>query len=218
MAADDDAASAYSAAETNDEDEEEVRLLRPVASHAREVDPDFERELAALISQHQGAAPGRTLQVSTMFLLRSMPAPAAALKPGPPPPQEALPCTKQHCSAPARLSERSLRQVTAMDVGEHDNDESTGTGASESLVFKVILRKGGREDRTRSVQASLPPSVRGTSSQLTAISALRLLARKDSVLSERLQPWVLGSMLTTPLKGASTCTLPICLSMMLRCR
>lgn len=69
--ADDDAASGYagSAAETNEEDEE-VRLLRPAAARKEELDPDFERELAALtLSDPVGAAPAISLpQVSSAVL------------------------------------------------------------------------------------------------------------------------------------------------------
>ncbi len=54
---------AISTAETNDEDEE-VRLLRPAGPRAQDLDPDFERELAALtLPDHAGTGPAAAAQV-----------------------------------------------------------------------------------------------------------------------------------------------------------
>lgn len=56
MGRDDASESGVSTADGTADEDEEVRLLNAGAHREEDIDPDFERELAALVTEHQGPA------------------------------------------------------------------------------------------------------------------------------------------------------------------
>ncbi|KAK9907680.1 hypothetical protein WJX75_008040 [Coccomyxa subellipsoidea] len=117
--------ASVSAVSTADEDEE-VRVLNAGGMHEKEVDSDFERELAALVSEHQGLG-------------------------------EAFSATQQATG-------------TANDTENASSSEAPGG----TVAFKVMLRRGGKDDKTRSVQVPL-----------SAAMAVQLRSKAASEESER---------------------------------
>ncbi|BDA48017.1 Regulator of nonsense transcripts 2 [Coccomyxa sp. Obi] len=105
MDRDDASESGVSTADGTADEDEEVRVLNAGKHREEDIDPDFERELAALVSEHQG--PGSTLS-----------------------------------AAPPQAVEGSGKSNSGEDPGG-------------SVAFKVMLRKGGKDDKTRSVQVPL---------------------------------------------------------------
>lgn len=103
MATDRDEASESGMSTADDEDA--VRVLNSGVARPEEVDPDFERELAALVAEHQGHV-------------------AAAAAVG-------LPHAVEPMGGP---------------------EGGSGDGSGGSVAFKVMLRRGGKEDKSRSVQ------------------------------------------------------------------
>lgn len=104
--------------ESDEDEEDSVRMVRPASAQPAEVDEDFEREFAALLLDHQGQRPSAGAGAN--------PAAAGAApgggRPGEPPAEGA---------------------------------RSGGQGAAPAVAFKVVMRRGGREDRSRELQIPL---------------------------------------------------------------
>ncbi|CAL8462985.1 g2519 [Coccomyxa elongata] len=124
MDRDDASESGVSTADGTADEDEEVRVLNAGKRREEDIDPDFERELAALVTEHQG--PGSALSA-------------------------ALP-----------------------QAVEGSGDGNNGEDPGGSVAFKVMLRKGGKDDKTRSVQVPL-----------SAAMAVQLRSKAASEESER---------------------------------
>lgn len=109
-----------------EEDEEDVRMLRPATAAPVEVDEDFEREFSQLMLDYQGRgarqAPG------------GPGAAAVAAPPAGPGPAPAAP---------------------ASHGGSSGEAGSGGGGPGEAVAFKVMMKRGGREDRSRELRIPL---------------------------------------------------------------
>ncbi|KAL4452134.1 hypothetical protein ABPG75_007796 [Micractinium tetrahymenae] len=114
-----------------EEDEEDVRMLRPATAAPVEVDEDFEREFSQLMLDYQGRgarqAPGAPPGAGAAAA-----APAAGPGLAPAPGAAAVP-----------------------PYGGSGEADGGGSGAGEAVAFKVMMRRGGRDDRSKELRIPL---------------------------------------------------------------
>lgn len=114
--------------ESEEEEEEDVRMVRPASATPVEVDEDFEREFGQLMLDYQGRPAGGAGPAGAPGALRQQPGAGAAA---------AAAAGSQHTG----------------DGGAAAGAESEAGGGS--VAFKVMMKRAGREDRTRELHIPL---------------------------------------------------------------
>lgn len=107
--------------------EEDVRMVRPASATPVEVDEDFEREFSQLMLDYQGRPAGAAGPAGGPGALRQQPGAGALAAAGSQQPGDGA-------AAAAAESE---------------------AGGGSSVAFKVMMKRGGREDRTRELHIPL---------------------------------------------------------------
>ncbi|PSC71053.1 regulator of nonsense transcripts UPF2 [Micractinium conductrix] len=137
-----------------DEEEEDVRMVRPASAQPVEVDEDFEREFSQLMMDFQGRAAGS----------------AAARGGGP----GGGPAAGHAASAPVA------------GLPAQPPAAAAGGGGAEAgggkVAFRVMMKRGGREDRTRELRIPVTAGMAALLAQKEAAEAAEKAELKRLVL------------------------------------
>jgi regulator of nonsense transcripts 2 len=132
-------------------------MVGPAAEPA-EVDEDFEREFSQLMMDHQGARPAGASMGGAGGGAPGMAAPAAAA-----------------AAAGGHYAQQQQQQGGGSGVA--------AVAAGEAVCFKVVMRRGGREDRSRELHIPLTAGMAAHLRQKEAAEAVEKAELKRLVLA-----------------------------------